>query len=853
MEDTHNKDKNKTSKLTISTAGKLQLSKGDGAQIKQNIAHGRSKTVTVEVKKNRSVKERSNDGVVEVPSSVIKNDVLQQEDDNISSLTDHEKSARIRALEHADKKYVFKSLLKVSEKPSLLDNPSEELGKEPEVTETKNHSIELSNEEVKDPIGIPIIDIPNKVVQDQPSTDAVKPSITKAVVREEEDEDDYDSSKKASKHSVSTKKVIKSEVTRKWTEDRRVYGKVSIANNDIPEDEEPVRSRSIASIKRAREKAKRFDLRNKETEKIAREVILPEVISIQELANRMAEKASEVLKQLMKLGVMATINQVIDADTAELIIHELGHKVKRVTESDVENILFGEQDPEELMVLRPPVVTVMGHVDHGKTTLLDALRSTDVVAGEAGGITQHIGAYRVELMNGKSITFLDTPGHEAFTAMRARGAKVTDIVVLVVAANDGIMAQTAEAINHAKAAKLPIIVAVNKIDLPGVNSQNIRNELLNYELVPEELGGDIIIVEVSAKTKKNIDKLEEAILLQADFLDLKANPNRMAVGTVIEAKVDKGRGVVTTLLVQKGTLKIGDIIVAGVSFGKVRAMHNDKGIQVKDAIPSMPVEIIGLNEAPEAGDLFSVVPTEKQAREISDYRSKRVREIRTARVHKLSLEELFSNHESLSQTKELSVIVRADVQGSVEAIVNNLLKMSNNEIIVKILHSAAGGITESDIVLAKASNAIILGFNVRANSPARLLADQERIELRYYSVIYDLIDEMKSIIGGMLSPIIREQILGTVEIRQVFNVGKFNKIAGCFVTNGIVRRNCKIRLLRDNVVIHTGKIKGLRRFKEDAREVREGFECGIVLENYDDIQEKDIIEAFEVIEEQQTF
>ncbi|MFV9875675.1 MAG: translation initiation factor IF-2 [Rickettsiales endosymbiont of Dermacentor nuttalli] len=852
MEDTENKDSNKTSKLTINTLGKLQLSRGDGAQIKQSIAHGRSKTVTVEVKKNRSVKEKSNEVLADFPSTVVQNDIkFQHEDESVSSLTDHEKSVRIRALEHADKKYVFKSLLKVTEKPTLSDDSIEKEVQVLEEIEVKNDTIESSDTNIKEE-NVSILT--TQTEQEQSYVEVIKP-IQNKVIDRDEDDDDYEVHfhKKTSKHSPISKKTTKSEVTKKWSEDRRVYGKVSIASSDIPDDEELTRSRSIASIRRAREKAKRFELKNKETEKISREVILPEVISIQELANRMAEKGSEVLKQLMKLGVMATINQIIDSDTAELIIHELGHKVKRVTDSDVENILVEEEDANELMVRRSPVVTVMGHVDHGKTTLLDALRSTDVVSGEAGGITQHIGAYKVELVNGQSITFLDTPGHEAFTAMRARGAKVTDIVVLVVAANDGIMAQTAEAINHAKAAKLPIIVAVNKIDLPGVNSQNIRNELLNYELVPEELGGDTIIVEVSAKTKKNIDKLEEAILLQADFLDLKANPDRSAVGTVIEAKIDKGRGVVTTVLVQKGTLKVGDVIVAGVSFGKVRAIYNDKGIQAKDATPSVPVEIFGLNEAPEAGDLFSVVPTEKQAREISGYRSKRLREIRTARVQKLSLEELFSNHESLSKTKELSIIVRADVQGSVEAIVNNLLKMSNDEVIVKILHSAVGGITESDIILAKASNAIILGFNVRANGPARLLADQEKIELRYYSVIYDLIDEIKSIVGGMLSPIIREQTIGTVEIRQVFNVGKFNKIAGCFVLNGIIKRNCKIRLLRDNVVIHTGKIKGLRRFKEDVREVREGFECGVVLENYDDIKEKDIIEVFEVIEEQQTF
>lgn len=634
----------------------------------------------------------------------------------------------------------------------------------------------------------------------------------------------------------------------RYEDSKRTNIKLIAANPDQAEG----RMRSLASLKRAREKAKRLENGPRVIEKFSREVTLPETITVQELASRMAERATDVVRELMKMGMIVTANQVVDADTAELIIHSFGHKVKRVTEADVENILLEEgEEPAHKLIKRAPVVTIMGHVDHGKTSLLDALHSTDVAAGEAGGITQHIGAYSIKLANGEHITFLDTPGHEAFTAMRSRGAKVTDIVVLVVAADDGIMAQTIEAINHAKAAEVPIIVAINKIDKPGANPDRVRNELLQNGLVPEELGGDIMVVEVSAKQRLNLDKLEEAILLQAEVLDLKVNPDRSATGAVVEAKIDKGRGVAVTVLIQKGTLCVGDIIVAGMTSGRVRAIVDDKGNSLDKATPSMPVEILGLTEVPEAGDQFDVVESERQAREIAEFRMKRVRNLRTAAVHRGTLEELFSKAAGGGKNKQLPIIVKADVHGSLEAITGSLGKLPSDEVRIRILHSAAGGVTESDVALAQASGAIILGFNVRANPQARELAAKEGVDLRYYSIIYDLVDDMKLALSGMLSPILREEYLGTAEIRQIFMMSKYGKVAGCMVTDGMVKRGAKVRLLRDNIVIHEGKLKTLKRFKEDVKEVKGGYECGIAFENYEDIREGDMVEAFDIIEEKQ--
>ena len=597
-------------------------------------------------------------------------------------------------------------------------------------------------------------------------------------------------------------------------------GRLTVANA-LDETEE--RARSVAAFRRRTERLKKqahgFQM---PTEKMSREVIIPEAITIQELANRMAERAVDIIKILMKQGNMHTINDVIDADTAQLIAEEMGHKVKRVAEADVVEGLAGDSDTDEQLLPRPPVVTIMGHVDHGKTSLLDALRKTNVVSGEAGGITQHIGAYQVETRNGV-VTFIDTPGHEAFTAMRARGAKATDIVVLVVAADDGVMPQTVEAINHARAAQVPIIVAINKIDKSSANAARVRNELLRYEIVVESLGGDTLEVEVSALKGTNLDKLLDIILLQSEVLDLKANPNREAGGLVVEAQLDKGRGPVATVLVQRGTLKLGDIFVAGSAWGRVRALVNDKGVQVKDAGPSAPVEVLGLNSAPEAGDQFDVVLSEARAREVTDYRERKRRETRGAAGARSSLEQMMSAMKD-GNVKEFPILVKADVQGSAEAIVQALEKIGNAEIKSRVIHYAVGGINESDIGLATASGAVVLGFNVRASSQARAAAERAGIEIRYYNIIYDLVDDIKAAMSGKLAPELRETFLGNAKIIEVFNITKVGKVAGCQVTEGTVQRGAKVRLIRDNVVIHEGTLSTLKRFKDEVKEVPVGQE-----------------------------
>lgn len=580
-------------------------------------------------------------------------------------------------------------------------------------------------------------------------------------------------------------------------------------------------------------------------EKIVKEVIIPEIITVQDLANRMAEKSSDVIKKLMSLGVMATINQAIDADTAQIVVEEMGHKFKRVAESDVEEGLTGPKDTEADLLPRPPVVTVMGHVDHGKTSLLDALRETNVAAKEAGGITQHIGAYQITLHNGQKITFIDTPGHEAFSEMRARGAKVTDIVVLVVAANDGIKPQTIEAIRHAQAANVPIVVAINKIDLPGADPMKVKTELLQHGIAVEEMGGESLCAEVSAKKRINIDKLVEAILLQAEILDLKANPNRAAEGAVIEAKMEKGRGNVVTVLVQNGTLRVGDVCIAGKEWGHVRAMFNENGKKVFEATPAMPVEVLGLQGTPSAGDDFIVVKDENQAREVTNYRIRKERDAKLVKSAKSAMEQMLDKIKS-GESKQLSVIIKADVQGSIEAIEGTIKKLSTDEVSVHILHSAVGPISESDVTLAKASNAFIIGFNVRAIPQARDLARRDGVDIRYYSIIYDVADDVKKGLEGLLSPEIREKFLGYAEIRNVFNITGVGKVGGCMVTEGLVKRGAKVRLLRDNVVIHDGNLAQLKRFKDDVKEVKEGYECGMSFENYNDIQVGDYIECYEL-------
>ena len=621
-------------------------------------------------------------------------------------------------------------------------------------------------------------------------------------------------------------------------------GKISVAHAL----DEAERVRSLASVRRARQKErmKQIQTAGLDNQKIVRDVTIPEAITVQELANRMAERSTDVIKVLMRMGMMVTINHSIDGDTAELVAAEFGHNIKRVSDADVELGLRGTPDEAEHLLPRPPVVTVMGHVDHGKTSLLDALRKTDVAAHEAGGITQHIGAYQVTLAGGQKITFIDTPGHEAFTQMRARGARVTDIVVLVVAADDGVMPQTIEAIAHAKAAGVPLIVAVNKCDRPDADPRRVRTELMQHSVFVEDMGGETLCVDVSAKTGANLDKLAESILLQAEVLDLTANPDRPAEGVVIEARMERGRGTVATVLVQRGTLRPGDVFVAGSEWGRVRTLADANAATVERAGPGMPVEILGLNSTPAAGDDVIVVDSEARAREVSEFRQRRSRDARTTTTRG-TLEQMLNRIQE-GEARELAVVVKADVHGSVEAIAGALQKIGGDHIKVNVLHSGVGGINETDIGLARASGALVIGFNVRANPQAREMAKRDVVEIRYYSIIYDLTDDIRTVLTGMLKPTLKENILGYAQIRQVFNISKVGKVAGCMITEGVVRRGAKVRLLRDDVVIHTGDLGQLKRFKEDVREVKDGYDCGISLANYQDIQVGDTIECFELQE-----
>jgi len=815
-------DSNDTDKKEARQADKpktLSLTKTvEGGKVKQNFQRGRTKSVTVEVKKTRTFARQKTGGMVEVN----KLETGVRKDGRF--LTNDEREARLKALKDAEQ----------TEFKTLPPRPKREVRKEeePEANQESAENIREDGKAAPMVASTPFDDVATKNLQAVKRGDAKKIDIAAVLpkkVRRDEGEEVVDVNKK---------------IRLKEGSRRRSSGKLTVTQALGMQDE---RTRSLASLKRQRAKQRANDVTpSSEQEKQIREVRIPEVITVQELANRMAERAVDVIKELMKLGTMATASQAIDVDTAELIVTEFGHTPKRVSDADVEDILVERDDLPEQMLPRPPVVTVMGHVDHGKTSLLDALRRTDVVSGEAGGITQHIGAYQVEMKSGDRITFLDTPGHEAFTAMRARGAKVTDIVVLVVAADDGIMPQTIEAINHAKAAGVPIIVAINKIDKPDADPEKVKTALMNHELVPEDFGGDVMTVPVSALKGMGLDTLEESILLQSEVLDLKANPNRSGCGVVIEAKVDKGRGTVTTLLVQRGTLKVGDIVVAGSSYGKIRALVDDKGRSLKEAIPSQPVEVLGLNEPPAAGDDFSVVENEKTARDITEYRIKKEK-ARLNVVSAKSIDQLFAASAGL-KAKELALLIKADVQGSAEAIVGSVAKFDGDEVKVKIVHQAVGAINESDVALAQATNAMIVGFNVRAIAAAKQKAENEGIVIRYYSVIYDLIDDVKQALSGMLSPALRENFLGYAEIRDVFNITKVGKVAGCMVTDGLIKRGARVRLLRDNVVIHEGALKTLKRFKDEVKEVKSGFECGMAFENYDDIKVGDQIEAYEVQE-----
>lgn len=837
-----------TEKKTLTLSLKPETKKAnDSEQVRQSFSHGRSKTVAVEVKRKRvhSSDSRSQGGNSKGQSG---------------KLTEGELGARMRALQEALKHQSQNSGEGGLNEQEIAIRRSEEARKRLEDDRIRQHeeernaeaeklsqkieaaeTVQKAEEPVKkksDPEPISKISLDEMPLK---STGEAQRPVHKQHPRASDDDEDDVNKKRASSVKTETKKLAPAAPRRDAEAPRKLNRNViSRALSGVEE-----RSRSMAALKRARQKQKFAGQAAAESVKIIRDVIIPEFITVGELANRMAVRSGDVVKALMKLGMMVTINQSIDADTAELICTEFGHTPKRVSESDVETGLKGAEDTAEALFHRAPVVTVMGHVDHGKTSLLDALRKTNVVSGEAGGITQHIGAYQVSLPQGQKITFIDTPGHAAFTEMRARGANVTDIVVLVVAADDGIMEQTKEAINHAKAANVPIIVAINKIDKPDANPERVRSELLQSGIVTEEFGGDVMCVEVSAKQGLNLDKLEEAILLQAEVLELKANPGRDAEGVVVEAKVDRGRGTVATILIQRGTLRVGDIFVAGTEMGRVRALVNDQGKKIDYATPAMPVEILGFNGVPSAGDEFFVVDTEARAREVAEFRSRRERDAKAAASARSSMEQMMSRI-AAGETKELGVVIKTDVQGSLEAIAQSLDKLSTEEISVRVLHAAVGGINESDIVLARASAGVVIGFNVRANPQARDLARRDGVDIRYYSIIYDVIDDMKAAMSGMLAPTLRERYLGAAEIREVFSNSKVGKVAGCYITDGMVRRGAKVRLLRDNVVIHEGTLKTLRRFKEEVREVKESYECGMAFENYNDIRQGDVIECYEI-------
>ncbi|MBX3506835.1 MAG: translation initiation factor IF-2 [Parvibaculum sp.] len=831
----------------------------ESGHVRQNFSHGRSKSVVVEKKKKRTLKTDGTPAPVEekakpaapkeaaaaapapaaapakkeaAPAAAEKKQAPRARSGVVlRTLTEEEKAARALALDSAReregedrrraeeeaRRFAEEDARREAERTAAAARAAEEAARLAAEQEARARSAEDAKRRT--------------------TTDAERPA-PRAAVKEiaAEDGDEEEKPKRSAGHAAP-----KQPAARRGEERRR--GKLTITKAF---DDDSGRQRSLASMRRRVERERKKHMGQMDApQKIVRDVVIPEIITIQELANRMAERAVDVIKILMKQGIMLKITDVIDSDTAQLVAEEMGHTVRRVAESDVEEGLVGEDDAAELKQPRAPVVTVMGHVDHGKTSLLDALRKTDVAAGEAGGITQHIGAYQVTLGSGDRITFLDTPGHAAFTSMRARGAKVTDIVVLVVAADDGVMPQTIEAISHAKAAGVPMIVAINKMDKPEAEPSRVKNELLQHEVVVEDFGGDVMAVEISAKSGMGLDKLEEAILLQAEVLELRANPDRSAEGIIVEAKLDKGRGPVGTVLIERGTLRVGDIIVAGTEWGRVRALINDRGENVQAAGPSQPVEVLGLGGAPEAGDVMSVVENEARAREITDYRQRVRRDKRVGTGNRTSLDQMLSQLKEQDK-KELPIVVKADVQGSAEAIVQALEKLGTDEVTARVIHVGVGGVTESDVTLATASRAPIIGFNVRANSQARDAARQDGVEIRYYSVIYDLVDDIKAALSGMLSPELRETFLGNAEILEIFNISKTGKVAGCRVTEGVVRRGSHVRLIRDDVVIHEGKLSTLKRFKDEVKEVQSGQECGMAFENYQDMRKGDVIECFDV-------
>jgi translation initiation factor IF-2 len=828
----------------------LSLKKTETSTVKQSFSHGRTKAVVVEKKRSAappavapkpSVKPAEKPvekpvakaPEVKAPAAVaaapVRGVVLRQ-------LSDEEKARRATAL--ADARVSDSEARRIAETEARRRAQDEEQLKLERAAAEKRKTEEEARK-VADDIAKKRAEQEAARRFEAPKTPAELAAAGEAPRRRLENEEEEEGGAK----KIGGKLVpAKAPAPKKVAEGERRRGKLTVTRALSDDDE---RVRSVASYKRHLQRVNKGHQQQPAGPAGPRDIIVPETITVADLANRMARRTVDVIKVLMKNGMMATPNDIIDADTAELVATEYGHVVKRVAESDVLEGLAGETDDAASMVSRPPVVTIMGHVDHGKTSLLDALRKTDVVSGEAGGITQHIGAYQVNLKTGQKITFLDTPGHAAFTQMRARGAKVTDLVILVVAADDGVMPQTVEAIAHAKAAGVPMIVAVNKIDKGDANPTRVKTELLQHEVQVEDMGGETQVVEVSATKAIGLDKLEEAILLQAELLDLKANPDRPAEGAVVEAKLDKGRGPVATVLVQRGTLKVGDIVVAGAEWGRVRLLANERGESVKSAGPSTPIEVLGLSAAPEAGDEMVVVENEARAREVAEYRGRKRREQRQASSSRQTLDQLLQTREA-GEKRLLPLVLKTDVQGSSEAIQGSLAKLATAEVGAQILQSGVGGITESDVILAHASGAAVIGFNVRANNQARDRAKRDGVEIRYYNIIYNLVDDVKAALSGMLTPETREKFLGNAEILEVFNISKVGKVAGCKVTEGIMRRGGKVRLIRDNVVIHEGDLSTLKRFKDEVKEVQSGQECGMAFTNYQDMQKGDVIECFEV-------
>ncbi len=847
-------------KLGLSKPKKLELNKTvESGAVRQNFSHGRSKMVQVEVRKKRSFARDSSGKMAQVQegSDVFEpavQNIPEPEDQTPGNLTNAEKATRAKVLEAAkiaaDQKAIDDAEAAIVKAETDALRAEEEIKEAAAAAEAARIAEEAAVKAAPPASAAPTAATTAPAADEKKAAAPVSAPAPSAAPEPAVKTSQAPTADKPARHKDKTA-VKKEEDTNKRTtsrrggeQNRRRSGKLTISEA-LRDGEERVRS--LAAVKRARAKEKALRQGPTETKKVFREVVVPETITVAELANRMTERGATVIKALMGLGVMATINETIDADTAEMVIEEFGHTMKRVSAGDVEDGLRGVEDSAESLQARPPIVTVMGHVDHGKTSLLDALRTTDVAAGEAGGITQHIGAYQVKISTGEEISFIDTPGHAAFTEMRSRGAKVTDIVVLCVAADDGVMPQTIEAIHHSKAAGVPIIIAINKIDLPGADANRVKQELLQHEIVVEDMGGDIQTVEVSAKNRTNLDKLEEAILLQAEILELKANPDRPAVGVVVESKVAQGRGTVATVLVQNGTLNVGDIIVAGCEWGRVKAMVDDRAKSIKSVKPGQPAEVLGLNSTPNAGDDMIVVASEQRAREVTEYRSQQAKDMQAAKASRGTLEQMFEKiKEGVKET--LPVVIKGDVHGSVEALEGAIDRMNTDEVSVQILHRGVGGINESDVTLANASGALILGFNVRANPQARTMAKADSVEIRYYSIIYDAIDDLKAALSGMLAPEIRETFIGNAKIQEVFNVTKVGKVAGCIVVEGNVKRGAKVRLLRDDVVIHEGELSQLKRFKDDAKEVREGTECGMAFANYQDLKVGDIIECFDVEE-----